>query len=364
MNAADTQEALTTDREATPAVASKGPNPPATGERRLHLPRALAFGNVGAVYVWLIIVVIFSIWIPQTFDNLPTAEQILNSNAVTALIALSLIVPLATAVYDLSVAYVATLAGVAVAHFVVVGMPIGLAILLTLLISMGVGVINGFVVVVMRINSFIATLATGSLISALITMLTNNVPITAPQLDGSFANIAGASVSEITVAVFYMFAIAVALWFLLEQTATGRRMYASGFNERAARLARIRVDRLRFISLMISATIAGFAGIVLASVIESGSPSAGTSYLLPAFAAAFLGATQLRGGRFNAIGTLIAVLLLGTGTTGLSLAAAPAWSEDMFTGVVLIAALAITGVQQRSAGVPWWRRLGRRPATD
>jgi ribose transport system permease protein len=333
-------------------------------KRRSRVPRALTFGNIGAVYVWLIIVAIFSIWIPHTFDNLPTVEQILNSNAVTALIALSLLVPLATAVYDLSVAYVATLSGVAVAHFVVVGVPLGWAIALTLVISAGVGVINGFVVVVMRINSFIATLATGSLISALITMLTNNVAITAPQLDGSFAKVAGASVSEITVSVFYMLAVAVVLWFLLEQTATGRRMYATGFNDRAARLARVRVDRLRFVSLMISATIAGFAGIVLASVIESGSPSAGIPYLLPAFAAAFLGATQLRGGRFNAFGTLIAVLLLGTGTTGLSLAAAPAWSEDMFTGVVLIAALAITGLQQRSDGVASWRRLRRRSGAD
>jgi len=87
---------------------------------------------------------------------------------------------------------------------------------------------------------------------------------------------------------------------------------------------------------------------VLASTIGSGDPTAGTSYLLPAFAAAFLGATQLKHGRFNAIGTLIAVLLLGTGTTGLGLANAPQWSADMFVGVVLIASLAVTGIQRRA----------------
>jgi ribose transport system permease protein len=109
----------------------------------------------------------------------------------------------------------------------------------------------------------------------------------------------------------------------------------------------VRVDRLRFLSLVASGGFAGLAGVILASTLASGSPTAGTPYLLPAFAAAFLGATQLKHGRFNAGGTLIAVLLLGTGVTGLALANAPSWSGDMFVGVVLIAALAVTGVQRR-----------------
>ena len=100
------------------------------------------------------------------------------------------------------------------------------------------------------------------------------------------------------------------------------------------------VNRLRFLSLVVSGTLAGATGIVLASILGSGSPTAGTPYLLPAFAAVFLGATQLKNGRFNAGGTIIAVLLLGTGTTGLALAAAPQWSQAMFVGVVLIASLA------------------------
>jgi ribose transport system permease protein len=130
----------------------------------------------------------------------------------------------------------------------------------------------------------------------------------------------------------------------------------------------VRVNRLRFMSLVTSGTLAGAAGIVLASTISSGSPTAGPPYLLPAFAAAFLGATQLKHGRFNAWGTLIAVLLLGTGTTGLGLANAPAWANDTFVGLVLIASLAVTGIQRRSTGASsgsvsqLWRRL--RPSTS
>ncbi|MDT4935615.1 MAG: ribose transport system permease protein, partial [Pseudonocardiales bacterium] len=126
------------------------------------------------------------------------------------------------------------------------------------------------------------------------------------------------------------------------------RLYATGFNPDAARLANIRVDRLRFCSLLVSATIAGLAGVCLASSLSAGSPSAGTPYLLPAFASVFVGATQFKNGRFNAWGTIVAVLMLGTGTIGLGLASAPPWASDMFTGVVLLAALGATGLQRRS----------------
>ena len=239
----------------------------------------------------------------------------------------------------------------AVAHLIAKdGVPLVPAIGLALAVGLGVGVINAVVVVVMRIDSFIATLATGSLIAALITMVTQRGPDHRRQarwrVRGASARPASAaSRSASSTAPSWRSRI----WYLLEHTATGRRLYATGFNPDAARLAGVRVDRLRFMSLVASGGLAGATGIVLASTLGSGSPSAGTPYLLPAFAAAFLGATQLKHGRFNAGGTVIAVLLLGTGVTGLALANAPQWAGDMFVGVVLIAALALTGLQRRSA---------------
>jgi ribose transport system permease protein len=315
-----------------------------------RLAHGLAFDRVGAVYVWLGIIVLFSLWVPETFPNLATAKQILNSNAITALGALAITIPLSARVFDLSFAGVMTLTGVAVAHLIANdGVPVVPAIALALAIGVGVGVINAIVVVVMRIDSFIGTLATGSLLAALITMVTNEVPITDAKLGGAFAKIGQTSIDGVTLGVIYCVVVAVAIWYLLEHTATGRRLYATGFNPEAARLAGVRIDRLRFASLVASGGLAGATGIVLASTLGSGSPSAGTPYLLPAFAAAFLGATQLKHGRFNAGGTIIAVLLLGTGVTGLGLANAPQWAGDMFVGVVLIAALALTGLQRRSS---------------
>jgi ribose transport system permease protein len=331
-----------------PAARAETPPARATPPRGQRLVRALAFDRIGAVYVWLGIIVLFTLWVPETFPNLATAKQILNANAITALAAMSITIPLAARVFDLSFAFVITLTGVVVAHLIAKnGIPLVPAIALGLAVGLGVGVINAVVVVVMRIDSFIATLATGSLIAALITMVTNEVPITDAKLGEGFAKIGQTSVDGVTLGVLYCAVAAVAIWYLLEHTATGRRLYATGFNPDAARLAGVRVDRLRFLSLVASGGLAGATGIVLASMLGSGSPTAGTPYLLPAFAAAFLGATQLKHGRFNAGGTIIAVLLLGTGVTGLALANAPQWAGDMFVGVVLIASLAVTGLQRR-----------------
>jgi ribose transport system permease protein len=125
---------------------------------------------------------------------------------------------------------------------------------------------------------------------------------------------------------------------------TGRRIYATGFNATGSRLAGIHTNKLRFATLVVSGLVAGIAGVLLASQVNSGSPGIGPPYLLTAFAAAFLGATQF-GGRFNAPGTVLAVVLLGTGNTGLTLVGAPVWAPDMFSGIVLLLALTFTSSQ-------------------
>ena len=339
----------------TPSAATETPAPVLRHERpplSKRILRGLAFDKIGAIYVWLGIVVVFSIWVPNTFPTSATVKQILNANAITALAALSITIPLAARVFDLSFAYTMTLTGVVTAHFLSVGEPLALSLLLGLGAGILIGFVNAIVVVVMRIDSFIGTLATGSLITALITMATGDTAILSAKLSGSFAKIGQTAIAGLTLPVFYALIVATAEWFMLEHTATGRRLYATGFNPDAAKLAGVRVDRLRFMSLIVSGTLAGATGLVLASTIASGSPTAGTPYLLPAFAAAFLGATQLKHGRFNAFGTLIAVLLLGTGTTGRARANAPEWASSMFVGVVLIASLALTGIQRRGAGAP------------
>jgi ribose/xylose/arabinose/galactoside ABC-type transport system permease subunit len=329
---------------------------PSRGRRVLA---GLSFSKIGAVYVWMAIVVVFAIWVPDTFLTTSTVKQVLNDNAATGLMALSIVIPLCTRTFDLSIGFVASLTAVTSTYMIGHGVPVLPAVLIAIGAALLVGLVNATVVVRMGVDSFIATLATGSLIESFITLMTDDIAITDPRVAGPFSKIGQASIGGITLPVLYVLVAATAIWFVLEHTATGRRLYATGFNAESARLAGVNTVRLRFVSLVVSALLAGVVGVIVASTVGSGDPNAGTPYLLPAYAAAFLGASQLHPGRFNAWGALIAVLLLGTGTTGLGLASAPNWSPSMFTGVVLIAALAITGAERRALGRGWTKRFWR-----
>jgi ribose transport system permease protein len=315
---------------------------PKTKAKGRGLAHYLSFRNIGAIYVWIAIIVVFSIWAPDTFPTWQTAKTVLNQNAVAGLVALALIVPLSSRVFDLSVGNAVGLCNVIVAWLLVnQGMPMILAIVLTICAGILIGIANGIVVIGWKIDSFIATLATGSLMAAGTSLVSDNKSIIGPQLGGTFGEISTAGIGGIAIPVFMMLAVATLLWYLLNYTVTGRRIYATGFNEGGARLTGIKTSRLRFSSLIVSGTVAGIGGILLTSQVSSGSPEIGPPYLLSAFAAAFLGATQF-GGRFNAWGTVIAVMLLGTGKSGLLLVGAPVWAPNMFVGVVLLFALALT----------------------
>jgi ribose transport system permease protein len=305
--------------------------------------------NIGAIYVWVAAIIFFSILAPESFGSAQTALDVLNGQAVTALVALALVVPLSCAVFDLSIGYTLGVCSILVAKLLAEGMDPALAIAICIAVAVVIGVVNGFVVVVMRIDSFIGTLATGALLQSLILIISDQ-PIASPALLGSFSNIAQTDLFGITLPVFYALIALIALTFLLEHTSTGRRIYATGYSRETARLTGIRTERLRFSSLVISATLAGIAGIVLTARLTTGSPTVGAAYLLPAFAAGFVGATQFRNGRFNPLGTVVAVLLLGTGTVGLATINAPSWASTVFVGATLIIAVGMTNLQRRKSG--------------
>ena len=158
----------------------------------------------------------------------------------------------------------------------------------------------------------------------------------------NFEKFGSGKLLTIPVPVFYLAGVALLLWFLLEHTPTGRYMYASGANAQATRLAGVNVLRLSWLALIITGVLASFAGIVLTMQLGASSFGAGASYLLPAFAAAFLGATQVRPGRFNVAGTLVALYLLAIGVKGLQLEYPDLpWIKDLFEGLALIFAVAI-----------------------
>jgi ribose transport system permease protein len=315
--------------------------------RRRRWGETLGFRNIGAVYVWILLIVVFTVWVPHLFPTEQTAKSVLNQYAITGLAALSVVLPLSAGVFDLSIGSVIGFAGVFSGWCLnTLGVPPAAAVALTLLAGAAIGLFNSLVVVRMNIDSFIGTLATGSIIAAATLGVSSDEIITG-KVSGPFSKIASTSFSGVQLPVLYLLVAMLVIGFVLEQTVFGRRVYAAGYGPEVSRLVGLRVGRIRTISLVCSATLASFAGIALASRIGSADPTVGPEYLIPAFSAAFVGASQFRHGRFNPWGTAVAVLMIGTGSLGLLLAGTPNWTPQVFQGAVLIAAVGITGIQRR-----------------
>jgi ribose transport system permease protein len=161
------------------------------------------------------------------------------------------------------------------------------------------------------------------------------------DLGADFQAIATRQVLSVPFSVYIMIVLALCVCYVLDHTHVGRAVYATGGNADAARLAGVRTELVVVLSLMACSLLAGVAGILLSSSLATGDPTIGPGYMLPAFAAAFLGSTQFRNGRFNVLGTVVAVYVLATGVKGLQLAGAPVWIPDLFNGVALLVAVAV-----------------------
>jgi ribose transport system permease protein len=335
----------TVDAGETPPVAA-GHNFDGRGRRVL---RVLSPKNVSALYILVLVMVVFGLWIPDTFLQSRTAAQVLNENAVAGIVAFAVLVPLVAGMFDLSTAYTVGVTNVFVAYLLERGgLPLPVIVALCLLLGIVIGAVNGFIIVVLRIDSFIATLATGSLLQALILLISGDRSLVKGITPG-FLGIARHTVFQVALPAFYLVVLAVVLWYFLEHRAVGRELRAVGLSPEAARLMGVRVRALQFGSLVVGGFLASVAGVVVTATVGGGSPTVGPPYLIPSFTAVFLGATQLKSGLFNIWGTVLSIILLGAVYTGLSLAGVPIWVPNVVTGVVLVAALGLTVYERKKA---------------
>ncbi len=319
---------------------------PAEESTRKRGVRNLGLDRFSGLYVWAALIVIFGVWMPDLFLTSSNARIIAGDEAITAILALGLVIPLAAGVFDLSIAATMGFAAVFVTWYQSHGHNPFVGLVLAILAGSLVGAINGFVVVKLRVDSFIATLGMSSILAAGAYWVTNGQQIVT-GISPEFIKLGTTQWFSIPVPVYYMAVLGGLLWLFLEFRPAGRYLYAVGGNPQAARLAGVRVDRIVFGSMVASATIAGFAGVVLAAKLGTGNPTSGPAYLLPAFSAVFLGATQIKAGRMNVLGTLIAIYLLATGIKGLQLAGAPVYLNDLFNGLALILAVALSARSKR-----------------
>jgi ribose transport system permease protein len=218
-------------------------------------------------------------------------------------------------------------------------------VLATVAVGFVIGAVNAGLIVGIGIDSFIVTLGVSSILLAVTELISQDQFI--GPLPTSLQNFANWRFLGLTGVVWYAIGIAIVVWIVLEHTAAGRRTAATGANLEAARLSGVATNRHRVVTLIVSATLASMAGALVAARTGEVSSTIGAPYLLPAFSACFLGTTQLKPGRFNVWGTILALLLLGTGTAGLQLLGGQLWVSDMFTGAALVLAVAFAALGQK-----------------
>lgn len=332
-----------------PAVdGSSAPDPSGRSARsRGRLAPARVLERFGLVAALLVVVAVFGVLRPDTFMTSANFSTILGSQAVLVVLTLGLTLALTTGDYDLSIAGTLSLSAMVVAVLNVNhGWPIGLAIVAALAAGAAVGAINGMFVLVFGIDSFIVTLGTGTVLQGVVLWISDSTTISG--VSGTLVDaVVGTSVLGVPIAFYYGLILCVVLWYVFEYTALGRRMLFVGRGRRVSRLSGIDVRRVRWGALVVTGVISALAGVLYAGTTGGADATSGASFLLPAFAAAFLGATAIVPGRFNPWGTIIAVYFLVTGITGLTILGVQSYVQQLFYGGALVLAVALSQYPRR-----------------
>lgn len=305
-------------------------------------------GRGGVLIALLLVIAAFGIARPESFLTPDNFTAILQQAAAPAILAIGLTVPLALGEFDLSIGSMVGLGGAsAVALITLDGVAWPAAVLLALLIGLAAGVVNGVFIAYLGASSFVQTLAMGVILLGVEYLFTKQQTLYSGIPAGYKALGQSTALGGVNIQVWLALVIAVLVWLFLDQTETGRRIYAVGGNPDAARFAGVSVKRLKVVGLVIVALAATITGILMTAQGGSSSPNAGVPFLLPAYAAAFLGSATFRPGTFNVPGTVVAVLFLGVIQTGLQMLQIPTAWINIIQGVVLIAAMLISRLERK-----------------
>ena len=270
------------------------------------------FERVALLLVWLGLIAVYGWAMPQSFLTWGNFSILFASYAPAAMLALAIIVPLTAGDYDLSVGATLTLSSAVIGVLNVwMHMPILLVLAIVIVIGAIVGGVNALFILFFRIPSLVVTLGTTSVMSGLVQWITNSSTI--GGIDNALVMaVVGGRLFGVPYAFYYALAAAIIMWYVFDYTPLGRRLLFVGRGREVARLNGISVDRVRLGALVTSGVLSALAGILYAGVLGSADPYSGLNFLLPAFAAAFLGATTILPGRFNPWGVIVAVYFLAT----------------------------------------------------
>jgi ribose transport system permease protein len=285
----------------------------------------------------------------DTFLTIANIRNILAGQAIVAVVALALMLPLVAGEFDISVGAVLGAACYLGADLMTdSGVPVLLALAGGVALGAVVGMINGWVVAYIRANAIVITLGVAILLGGLVALYSDNKSIVG--IPTSVVDFGSGLTLGIPNTVWVMLVVAVFLAYILRYTVYGRTLLFVGSNPRAARLVGVRSKRLVFSTFVIAGTLSGLAGGLLLAQTGAANPQVGFDYTLAAFVAPFLGAATIRPGQFNVPGTIVAVYFVAISVNGLTLAGAADWVEPVFNGTAVIIAVSVSTTLARRRG--------------
>lgn len=312
--------------------------------------------SFGTLIGFLIIVAFFWSQRPATFMSVRNLLNITQQVSILGVVAFMMTVVMVVGDFDLSVGTMASLSGIIVGTLLQNDQPLVLAILAALGAGMAGGILNGILIAYIGILPFVATLGTLTVFGGLAFSISGGRTIFGQVFPDSMVDFANSGVQlfvlneqpvrlpHLTIVALIVLAV---VWFVLEQTVFGRRLYSIGGNMEASRLAGVRVRLLRMLAFVITGAGAALAGVMLTSQLATANPTLGDSLMLNAIAAVFLGMTMSQEGEPHVLGTLVGVLLIGVLANGFTQIGVDTYVQRVLTGVIIIASVALSSISRR-----------------
>lgn len=311
----------------------------------------------GTLIGFVTILVFFSVQLPDTFLTARNLLNITQQVSMLAVVACSMTLVMVMGDFDLSVGSMASLAGIVAALLFSMGYPISVGIAAALLVGVLGGVFNGILVSFFGILPFVATLGTLTMFSGMAFFTSGGKTIFGRDIPTQFSGFARSGIELDQIGLIglklpYLSLVAllvlVVVWFILEQTIFGRRLYAIGGNQEAARLAGLKVRTLRLCAFAMTGFGAAIAGLMYASRVASANPTQGSGLMLDAIAAVFLGMTMSEEGEPRVLYSLIGVLILGILDNGLTQMSVDSYIREILVGAIIVTAVAFSSITKQS----------------
>lgn len=299
----------------------------------------------GLISVIIILMVVTSIFKPVFLTGNNLLQLLVNSNSIF-LTGFGMTFVILAGGIDLSQGALAAFSTMTVALFLSIGMPVPVAIILALAVGACVGVVNGLIVSVAKVHSFVVTLGMTTILRGFAVALNNGYPIPI-DMESDFINFGNGNVGGFPNAIIVCIVAFVVCWLILTKTNVGRNVYAIGGNQEAAKFSGISVVKTSVFAFGMSSALTALAGVILASRMFSGLPSAAVGLETQAVTAVIIGGTSFTGGDGNIAGTAIGVILLGVLLNAMVLFGLADWMQNVIQGAIIIIAVIYDKVRRR-----------------